>query len=96
MQTIGDAEDPLALREASIIASHSAREAAIGFSQSTCLPDCSARIVCSACIEIGQHYVDDIDSAVVFNSLEVLVPVDGLCIDAVGAGNLAGLLGVLG
>jgi len=44
----------------------------------------------------GQHYVDDIDSAVVFNSLEVLIPVDGLCIDAVGAGNLAGLLGVLG
>ena len=43
---------------------------------------------------IGQHNVGDIDSAVVFNTLEVFIAVNRLRIDAIGAGDLPGLLGM--
>ncbi len=35
------------------MASQSATELAIGFSQSTCLPACAARMVYSACMLLG-------------------------------------------
>ena len=95
MQTIDDAEDPLALRKRrSLLRTPQEKQPSVFRRARAC--QTAERGSCILRALNGQHYVDDIDSAVVFNSLEVLIPVDGLCIDAVGAGNLAGLLGVLG